>query len=154
MDLGNVKFFRTDDLEWHWALFDTDLSFLTASHDSVHYNLFKRDIWSFDFMSRVVIIKLLKNPEFRDNFIRRIAYQVNTVWNEETVVARIDYFHDLLLPDMAKECRRWGGSVKSWESYVENLRVFARKRNNYFIPDVQNYFGLTDQQMRDYGFEV
>ncbi len=154
MDLGNVKFCRTDDLEWHWILFDTDLSFMNASHDSVHYNLFKRDIWSFDFMSRVVIIKLLKNPEFRDNFIRRIAYQVNTVWNEEVVVQRIDYFQDLLQADMAKECRRWGGSVSTWEKYVENLRNFARKRNDYFIPDVQAFFGLTDQQMRDYGFEV
>lgn len=154
MDLGNVKFFRTDDLEWHWALFDTDLSLMSPSSDSVRYNLYKSNIWSFDFMSRVVIIKLLKNPEFRDNFIRRIAYQVNTVWNEETVVARIDYFQNLLQPDMAKECRRWGGSVGSWEKYVENLRVFARKRNNYFIPDVQSFFGLTDQEMRDYGFEV
>ena len=154
MDLGNVKFCRTDDMEWHWILFDTDLSFMTVSHDSVRYNLYKSNIWSFDFMSRVVIIKLLKNPEFRDNFIRRIAYQVNTVWNEEVVVARIDYFQNLLQADMEKECRRWGGSVSSWEKYVESLRNFARKRNSYFIPDVQNFFGLTDHQMRDYGFEV
>ena len=154
MDLGNVKFCRTDDMEWHWILFDTDLSFMTVSHDSVYYNLYKSNIWSFDFMSRVVVIKLLKNPEFRDNFIRRIAYQVNTVWNEEVVVDRIDYFYDLLKDDMAKECQRWGTKVSTWEYYVETLRSFARKRNSYFIPDVQSFFGLTDQQMRDYGFEV
>ena len=141
-------------MEWHWILFDTDLSFMTVSHDSVYYNLYKSNIWSFDFMSRVVVIKLLKNPEYRDNFIRRIAYQVNTVWNEEVVVDRIDYFYDLLKDDMEKECRRWGTKVSTWEYYVETLRSFARKRNSYFIPDVQSFFGLTDQQMRDYGFEV
>jgi hypothetical protein len=37
---------------------------------------------------------------------------------------------------------------------VEGLRNFARKRNSYFIPDVKAFFGLTDQQMWDYGFEV
>lgn len=154
VDLGNVKFFRAPDLEWHWVLFDTDLSFLSPSADSVRYNLIKGNIWSLDIMSRVLIVKLIKNPEFRDIFIRRIAYQVNTVWNEKVVVDRIDYFQDLLQADMAKECRRWGGSVSGWEKQVEGLRNFARKRNSYFIPDVKAFFGLTDQQMRDYGFEV
>ncbi len=154
MDLGNVKFFRTEDMKWHWALFDTDLSFYNAASDTVAYNLRKNNIWAYDFASRVLADRLLKNSEYRDNFIRRIAYQVNTVWNEETVIERIDYFQELLQPDMAKECRRWGGKVSTWESNVEYLRKFARLRNDYFIPDIQNFFGLTDQQMRDYGFEV
>ena len=154
MDLGNVKFFRTEDMKWHWALFDTDLAFYNAANDTVAYNLRKNNIWAYDFASRVLIDRLLKNPEYKDAFIRRIAYQVNTVWNEETVISRIDYLHDLMEPDMAKEVRRWGGSVGTWEYYVEYLRKFARLRNQYFIPDVQAFFGLTDQQMRDYGFEV
>ena len=55
---------------------------------------------------------------------------------------------------LAKEIRRWGGKVSTWEGNVEALRRFARQRNSYFIPDVQAFFGLSDQQMREYGFEV
>ncbi len=153
-DLGNVKFFRTPDMKWHWVLFDTDLSFLWVSKDSVQSNLVKTNIYSLDYTSKVLVVKLLKNSEFRDKFIRRIAYQVNTVWNEEVVVERIDYFYELLKPNMEKELKRWGGSMARWESNMENMRNFARKRNSYFIPDVQNFFDLSDQQMRDYGFEV
>lgn len=153
-DMGNVKFFCTDELEWHWALFDTDLSFRNPSSDTTGTNLKKSNIWASDFKSRVLVVKLLKNAEYRDQFIRRIAYQVNTVWNEEVVIARIDEFQALLQADMAKECRRWGGSVSSWKNHVEKLRDFARKRNDYFIPDIKAFFGLTNQQMRDYGFEV
>lgn len=153
-DLGNVKFFRTDDLEWHWALFDTDLSFRNAASNNTNTNLRKNNIWASDIASRVLITKLLENATFRDQFIRRIAYQVNTVWNEEVVVDRINYFHDLLQADMAKECGRWGGSVATWENQVEKLRDFARKRNDYFIDYVQDFFGLSTQQMRSYGFEV
>lgn len=153
-DLGNVKFFCTDELEWHWALFDTDMAFKNVAINTTGMNLRKSDIWSRDIMSRVLIVKLLKNTEFRDKFIRRIAYQVNTVWNERTVVERIDEFQALLQADMAKECDRWGGSVSSWENKIEKLRDFARKRNDYFIPDIQEFFGLNDQQMKDYGFEV
>lgn len=154
MDLGNVKFFRTEDMKWHWALFDTDLSFYNAASDTVAYNLRKNNIWAYDFASRILVDRLLKNPEYRENFIRRVAYQVNTVWNEEVVVDRIDYFQQLLQPDMEKEIRRWGGKVSTWEANVEALRKFARNRNKYFIPDIQAFFGLSDQQMRDYGFEV
>lgn len=153
-DLGNVKFFRTPEMKWHWVLFDTDLSFLWVSRDSVQNNLVKTNIYSLDYTSKVLVVKLLKNAEFRDKFIRRIAYQVNTVWNEEVVVARINYFYELLAPNMAKELKRWGGSMERWESNMENMRSFARKRNSYFIPDVQNFFDLSDQEMLDYGFEV
>lgn len=153
-DMGNVKFFCTDELEWHWALFDTDLSFRDPTSNTTGANLKKSNIWASDFKSRVLVVKLLKNHEYKDKFIRRIAYQVNTVWNEEVVIDRIDDLQAQLRPDMAKECRRWGGSVRTWEERVESLRSFARKRNKYFIPDVKAFFGLTDQQMRDYGFEV
>ena len=153
-DMGNVKFFRTDTLEWHWALYDTDISFRDPTKDTTKTNLVKNDIWSSDFKSRVLVVKLLKNAEYRDKFIRRVAYQVNTVWNEEVVIARIDEFQALLEPDMSKECKRWSGSVSSWKGRVEKLRDFARKRNDYFIDDIKNFFGLTKQQMRDYGFEV
>ncbi len=153
-DLGNVKFFCTDELEWHWALFDTDMAFKNSAIDLTAANLTMGNIWSRDIMSRVLVVKLLKNSEFRDKFIRRIAYQVNTVWNEEVVVRRIDEFQAFLQADMAKECNRWGGSVNSWENRVEKLRDFARKRNGYFIPDIKNFFGLSEEQMRNYGFEV
>lgn len=153
-DLGNVKFFKTNDLPWHWALFDTDLSMIAPNQNTVVMMLTKQNIFAHDPDSRVIIIRLLQNPEFKDAFLRRIAWQVKTVWNEEQVVARIDEFHDMLEKDMAKESGRWNPSVATWEKYIQRMRDFATTRNDYFIVHVQRFFKLTDQQMRDYGFEV
>ena len=100
------------------------------------------------------MVRLLKNAEFRDKFIRRFAYHLNEVWTEENVIGRIDYFQQLLQADMAKECARWGTEVDKWESNLQDLRTFATKRTDYILKYVQEFFDLTDQQMRDYGFEV
>lgn len=152
-DLGNVKFFRTKDMVWHWALYDTDLSFRKVSHDSVSI-MMNRNIYKRDFRSATLLIRLMKNKTFKETFLRRMAWVVNNVWTEENVVARVDEFQAMLQKDMAKECARWGGSVKKWESNLQDLRDFAAKRTSYFLKDVQDCFGLSKAKMRSYGFEV
>lgn len=153
-DLGNVKFFKTPDIPWHWALFDTDASFRNAARNSVESVLVRKPSYGDDVHAKAIMVRLLDNPEFRDTFLRRIAWQLETVWNEKTVVARIDQFYDLLKNDIERECNRWGPSVSRWEKYVQELRDFASRRNDHFVNFVKNHFGLTDRQMREYGFEV
>lgn len=153
-DLGNVKFFKTTDMSWHWILFDTDLSLVSPDRNTVRELLTKKNIYAHDPWSQVLIVKLIQNPKFRDAFLRRMAWHMKTVWNEECVVARIDAFQAMLNNDIAKEAARWGTSVANWERHVQKMRNFAAARNDYFVDHVQNFFGLTDQQMRDYGFEV
>ena len=152
-DLGNVKFFRTSDMPWHWALYDTDLSFRKVNHESVSYML-TRNIYVRDIRSATLLIRLMKNDTFREKFLRRTAWVVNNVWTKDNVIARIDELHDALLPDMQKECNRWLGTVQSWEKNIEDLRSFATNRTAYFLKDLKSYFGLTTEQMRSYGFEV
>ena len=59
-----------------------------------------------------------------------------------------------LQADMAKECGRWGSSVEQWEQNLQDMRIFAGKRTGYLLTYIQEFFSLSDQQMRDYGFEV
>jgi len=152
-DLGNVKFFRTDDMPWHWALFDADLSFRRVSHTSVTI-MMTRNIYKRDIRSATLLIRLMENKTFKDTFLKRTAWVVNNVWNAENVIRRIDEIQSLLEPDMKRECSRWGSSVDTWKKNVQSLRNFADKRNDYFIADVKSYFHLSDAQMRSYGFEV
>ena len=86
--------------------------------------------------------------------MRRMAWQLENVWTEENVVNRINEIQALLQPDIAKECKRWGGSVSSWENNLQALRNFAAKRTKYVLDDLQGYFHFSDQKMREYGFEV
>ena len=152
-DLGNVKFFRTDEMPWHWALFDTDLSFRRVSHASVS-NIMNKRIWIRDISSSTLVIRLMKNPEFKDKFMKRFAWVLQNVWTEENVVNRINEIQAMLQPDIAKECKRWGGSVASWEKNLQALRDFAKNRTPYVLDDIRDHFGFSKEKMRQYGFEV
>ena len=153
-DLGNVKFFKTTGMPWHWALFDTDASMRNPARNSVEKFLRPGIVSSEDNWSRLLVTRLLQNPQFQDAFLRRMAWQLENVWNEKIVVERIDRYCQLLKDDMQEECARWNPSVRQWEKNVQEMRNFASRRNDYFIGHVQTFFGLTDKQMRAYGFEV
>jgi len=152
-DLGNVKFFKAPNMRWHWALYDTDLSFRRVTHTSVTI-MMTRNIYKSDFRSATLLIRLMKNKTFKEHFLRRVAWVVNNVWTAEHVTQQVDALQALLQPDIKRECARWGGSVSKWESNLQALRNFADRRTAYFLADLQDYFGLSKAQMRAYGFEV
>ncbi len=151
-DPGNVKFFSAPGYKWTWIFFDTDLAFIRA-HEST-LGLLMNSSLGFDITTRTFAVKLLENPQYRDYFMERMAWQMSQVWTEENLIPHIDGFYQLLSQDMQKECKRWGTSYAAWEKQVEQLRQFARERNGYLLGQLQSRFGLTREQMVAYGFPV
>ena len=154
LDNSNVRFFKTTDGKWTWILYDTDQSFYTLNYNSVKDHLNQNAIGEDDSTSKTLAVCLLKNPEFRDQFLTRMAWQINHIWTEENINARIDEIKARIEADLVKDCQRWGKSYTYWEQSVQTLRNFAAKRNSYLLPYIQNYFGLTQAQMAQYGFPV
>ena len=103
-------------------------------------------------LSTKLINALLKNPEFKDKFIRRFAWQMNNIWSVENVTARVNELEALIAEDMKRDCQKWGRGYASWQGSVDFLRRFPAVRNAKLPAFVQSYFGLTDAQMREYGF--
>lgn len=153
-DDGNVKFFLNEEGKWTWILYDTDLSFWNSSLNSMKRYLSGSSIGTSDTNSKTFASRLMKNPEFRDKFLKRLAWQLNTVWTEETVIARIDEVAALIDSDMEKDCKRWGKTYSGWKNSVEIMRTFVGERNEYLLKNIQSWFGLTDEEMRAYGFQV
>ena len=50
---------------------------------------------------------------------------------------------------MPRNQERWGLTMEEWEENVEYLREFARKRENYFLRTTQNYFSLSNSEMKE-----
>lgn len=153
-DNSNVRFFKTTEGKWTWILYDTDLSFSTPSFDSVANHLNKNAIGDKDWTSKTLAVCLMNNPQFKEQFLRRLAWQMNHIWTEEHVNARIDQIQAMIAPDMVKDCQRWGRSYSHWEQSVASLRTFAQSRNDYLLPYIRDYFGLSQAQMASYGFPV
>jgi len=153
-DNGNVRYFLDKDGKWNWILYDTDISLDNSSLNRVEFNLSDTNIGPGDTTCKTFAVKLMKNPEFRDKFLRRLAWQMNTIWTEENVINRVNEIEALIKADMPRETDRWTGTYDGWLASVEHIRKFARERNDYMILHIQAYFGLTEEEMRAYGFDV
>lgn len=154
--MGNVKFFKNPEGKWTWIIYDTDLSFYSPGVNRIQKNLDSEGTWGADLTCRVFAVHLIENDTFRDKLLTRMAWQMNNIWTEENVIGRIDEIQSLIIGDMEKECQRWRkeASYDYWLQAVETLRNFARKRNRNMLLHIQGYFGLTDKQMRAYGFAI
>jgi len=151
-DIDNIKFFKTSDLKWTWLFYDTDLAFSSSGYDTVKDYTNPSGTGGGGALSTKLINALLKNSTFRDAFIRRIAWQMNNIWSVENVTARVNELEGLIAEDMKRDCQKWGRSYTGWQGSVDFLRKFPQVRNQKLPTFVQSYFGLTDQQMREYGF--
>ena len=153
-DNGNVKYFRIGDGKWTWFFYDTDLSFSDVDRNSVFSNLTLAGLGKNDYTGRTFAARMLKNDEFREKFLTRMAWQMNNIWTEENIVGRIDEIQEIIRPIMPRECQRWNRNYDDWEDSVDMMRYFARERNRYMIVHIRNFFGLTDEEMQSYGFDV
>jgi hypothetical protein len=154
--MGNVKFFKNAEGKWTWIIYDTDLSFYSPGVNRIQKNLDLEGTGGADLTCRVFAVHLIENDDFRDKLLARMAWQMNNIWTEENVIGRIDEIQSTIIGDMEKECHRWRkeASYDYWLEAVDTLRNFARKRNRNMLIHIQDYFGFTDKQMRDYGFSI
>ena len=154
-DLGNVKFFKINpDGKWTWILYDTDFAFSNSNNETINTLLKPMDNSTYDLRCRRLASKLIKNPDFRDKFLKRLAWHIHEVWTEENINAQIDLLESAIADDMVKDCKRWGVSYSYWQDRVAFLRTYCGLRTPKVIKQVQSFFDLTDAQMRDYGFIV
>ena len=137
-----------------WILYDTDYTFGNVGSNRLAINLATGDLGSADATCQTLAVRLMKNSEFRDKFLSRLAWQMNNLWTEENVIGRSDEIQSLIIGDMEKECRRWNQTYDHWIKSVEHMRDFARNRNGIMLTQIRNYFYLTDAEMRAYGFQV
>lgn len=155
-DIGNHRLWRprTPEGRWRWILFDCDVGF--GGFWSVSQP------WSFDMLRAVLepseslyghntartvfLLKtLLRNQAFREDFLMRAADLMNSTLSSERILNRIDQMAAEIAPEIQEHTRRWRypGSLSEWESHVEELRIFARRRPGFLRQHLSNYFKLS-----------
>ena len=145
-DTANIRRCRSTegDGKWHWMYFDLDWSFYSRGSKPV-----TGIIESADGDNRL-IHALLASEAGQDAFLKRYAYLMETVLNEEFINNRIDEILAPILSEMPRDRARWGRSMEYWNTCVQQLRDFTAGREKIIINDLRNYFSLSDVQIEYY----
>jgi len=152
---SNCKYWRprTGNGKWRWIIYDTDFGFGLSegrsSREGVNSNSLKYALSHFSsgghnpLWATLLFRKLMENNQFKIDFINRFADLLNTIFQTENVIARIDEIESTLEKEMPNHITRWGGiSMDEWHDNVEKLRTFARKRIDIVREHIINQFNL------------
>jgi hypothetical protein len=136
---------RVQGGRWQWIFWDTDLGFGTTLHSQVSDNVIKQ-LLEYDHPGTggrdvLLLRRLLDNPVFFDRFLSRAADLLNTTLAPQSVIAHVDRLAAELEPDIHYEMIRWASPSK-WESSVQELRDFARRRPDFFRQHMVEAFDL------------
>jgi len=162
---NNIKFWRANSgpyARWRWVNYDMDQCFMPGwiNEDMIlKTTTALGTAWPNPEWSTRLFRNLLKNESFRNEFIQRYAYHMNTTFRPERLVEMIDQFQARIAPEIPRHITRWGGqkdpdaletwmsptfnSVARWQQNVDQMRIFARGRPAAATRHVLDYFGLS-----------
>lgn len=145
----NLRYFRsTDDgNRFVMAFYDLDWAFY-YHRPFTDVLTSERNYWQHLMMTQ----SLMQNPTFRQKFLERLSYHLQNTLSTENVLARIDYYHDLLAPEVPRERQRWGDTYEYWEWYVNRMRTFITDFDHIgdIIDHLVRYIGLTEAEIDTY----
>lgn len=152
VDMGNIRFWRerVPEGKWRWIVFDTDLGFGSVNHDTVWFLLNPAGTGHGNMFSTRLINNLMKNNEFKDEFVKRFAYHLNNTFEAGRVLQVIDDLAANIESEIPNNLNRWTRpeSFEYWQSQVNQLRMFAVNRHQYLLKYIQKHFNLTNEEMK------
>lgn len=153
-DTVNVRFFSSpyiEDGKWHWIYYDLDFAWYNVHMDYyTRYLTAPGGMGDGDTYENTIIRSLFESAAFRQQWLERLSYNMANTWKTENVLARIDEIQAVLEPEIGRDHAEWGLSVSEWRDCVDELREYARQRPYYLLRSTKYFFGLSDEQMRQY----
>lgn len=147
---GNIRYWRPHRPggRWRWILFDTDWGF--GLHNP---NAWQEDAiafftepngprWPNPPWSTFLLRHLLRQRDFRHQFVRRFCDRLNTSLSTENVLREVDWFETTLGPEMPRHLQRWRRSLANWNQHVAIIRQFAEKRPAVLYEHLARHFHM------------
>ncbi len=160
---NNFKIWKTNDAgsKWRFLIYDLDFTFAYDNNSlystySMEHAVSTASGWPYCECSNFIFRKLLNNEEFKQQFIERFAYHLNTTFNSTSVIDSINIFENLFIPEIKEHIDRWSypSSTSQWYKNVDVLRDFAKSRPCFMRENIMNFFNLSKSEFDFYCSEL
>ena len=159
-DTYNIQCYRLKGGKWKWIFYDFCWGFQNVEHPSLAARMGDTGL---DAACGRLFKSLLKNPEWKDAFVRRFAQLLNTAFAPERVTALVDELYGYVQPEIAREREKFNGetfmgvkqprenlgSYESFEKEIANIKKFAEKRPEVIKQQLKSVLGLSDSYMAE-----
>ena len=153
-DTGNIRFYcpRDGSGKWRWILFDLDWALYPSTYK---WNMIEEFIdpkghGVGNNFSTVIAIGLFKNKDFKEQFVRKYAEYMHTVFSVERLVSVLDEMVAEIRTEMPRQCDRWGAlTVTKWDKNIAKLKTMIAERWDKSVTDLKTSFKLSNDMMKE-----
>lgn len=148
--INNIACYRDKDGgKWRWIVFDTDWACTSyyanrnfiqqlytgtayATYQNYHYPLFTA---------------LLKNTEFRQEFLKTYARLLQTTLSKERLLPLLNTLASEIESEIPRQYAKFGApSVARWTQQIKYIRSFIEKRETVIVAQLKSTFSLTSEE--------
>ena len=147
---NNIKYWRPENGKWKWVLFDTDFGFgiwnnFDYSNNTMDFVLEPNGPeWPNPPWSTLLFRKLMQNISFTNDFVNRMADELNSRFLPDRVCEHIDTVSAKIESEIAPHYNRWGGDTPYWNEKVNAMKNFANQRPFWMKNHILNELNLPD----------
>ncbi len=146
---NNVKVWRCTsendpshlDQKWRFVVMDMDGGLLSDYNS----NMFNHALNDGTILGSVVY-RLLKNSQFKQQFIERCLYAADVVYTEERCLEVINATVAEMEKPITANFQRWavaGSAESTWKSNINSMKRFAAKRRDVWLSQLYAYFNIS-----------
>lgn len=159
---NNIKFWRASSGpldKWRWIIYDLDNCFFYIDRNTLELatDPWCGCNWPNPPWSTLLFRRLLLNERFRNEFIQRYAWHMNTTFQPNRIHHYIDSMKANIAAEIPRHIGRWGGqtvpepehwigptfnSLEEWDSHIEGMKYFISERMPHARQHVMDYFGI------------
>jgi spore coat protein CotH len=152
-DLGNIEIWRAQNGgKWRWVLYDMDWALFhgTYTWNNLSEQIFNPDGMGADrWIDTTLQVNLLKNDQFREEFINRYALYTNTYFNPIRLLPIYDSMLAEIKSEMPRNFERWPHIWGSWELHSGWVRDIIIEKPGIEKKHLQSFFGLSNEEMQE-----
>jgi len=150
-DSGNIKFWRDQNGgKWRWILYDMDWALFKGTHTWNNiYQIFNPDgMGANHWIDTTLHVNLMKNAQFREEFIKRYALYTRTVFDPERLLPIYDAMIAEIESEMPRQEKRWPNNWGPWALHVGFVRQIIIEKPEIEKKHLQSFFDLSDEEMQ------
>ncbi len=156
-DLGNIRYWKSDDGKWRWMLYDMDWSLWNMGLDMGYPIKYGRVPAATYLSSSINIVrKLYTNSEFKDLYLSNLAKYLKNTFKPDRMNKIVDELAKEIETEMKYHIDRWGSSysrlnsINRWKQNLTNFKNTLTTRYNRVTSNLKSYFNLSDSEYNKY----
>ena len=156
-DLGNIRYWKSDNGKWRWMLYDMDWSLWNMSLD-MGYPVKSIRVPAATYLSSSINIvrRLYLNSEFKDLYLKTVAKFLKNTFRPDRMTKIVDELSSEIENEMTYHIKRWGSSyarlssMNGWKNNLKTFKYTLTTRYNRVVSNLRSYFNLSDSEYNKY----